>query len=193
MTTKRRLLLASIAYRQGTGDALDGLLNAIASRLQQSEHAIAGAIKHSVLRPERCRCDMILENLHTGEFIPISQDRGAEARGCVLDASALEGVVGSTLSGLEDGARFLVVNRFGKQEVDGRGFRPAIEFAACHRVPCLVGVEQDNLSMWRAFAGDLHEELPSNLERVWDWCLGALSQGDPQSQRVGHGERKLFA
>jgi len=175
MTIEPRPLLAAVSYRRGAGNMIDTLLGTIASRLVKAGHGVAGAIKHETQRPDRHRCDMVLENLHTGEFVPISQDLGAEARGCMLDSYALESVVGSTLAKLESGAEFLVINRFGKQEVDGRGFRPAVEFAACHQVPCLIGLEQENLMAWRAFAGVLGEELPCNEDLVWNWCLDALA------------------
>lgn len=174
MKPQPQCLLAYITYQRGAGDELDGLLSAIASRLSKAGHTLAGSIKHSVPRPDRCRCDMLLENLHTKEFVPISQDRGPEARGCALDSSALESLVGSTMTGLEIGATCLIINRFGKLEAAGRGFRPAIEFAVCRQVPCLIGVEYGNLPAWRAFAGPLGEELPCQEDRVWEWCTGAL-------------------
>ncbi len=165
--------LAAISYRPGNGNALDAVMSTIASRLLNNGYRVAGAVKQNTHRPGRRRCDMKLEILHSGETISISEDRGPEARGCSLDTGALESAVGMTITGLERGADILIVNRFGKLEANGRGFRPAIEFAVGHDLPCLVGVSHEYIGAWQEFIGAVGDVLPVQVDDVWQWWLGA--------------------
>ena len=82
--------------------------------------------------------------------------------------------VGASASGLEAGTDLLIVNRFGKREAEGRGFRAVIEQAVTSGVPVLVAVSAANLDSWNAFADALDERLESHLPSVIGWCRGAL-------------------
>lgn len=117
---------------------------------------------------------MVLEDLSTGQIVAISEDRGPEARGCRLDPAALERLFGAAAAGLDAGADLLVVNRFGKREAEGRGFRGAIEAAVTTGVPVLVAVSAANLDCWNAFTGALDERLEPNVVAAIRWCRGAL-------------------
>ncbi|MGH1418888.1 MAG: DUF2478 domain-containing protein [Hyphomicrobiaceae bacterium] len=173
MSEEAGRLLAAISYQPGNGNALDVVMSTIASRLSENGYRVAGAVKHNTHRLDRRRCDMQLEILSSGETISISEDRGPEARGCSLDTGALESAVGMTIAGLERGADILVVNRFGKLEANGRGFRPAIEFAVGHDLPCLVGVSHEHMDAWQEFTGSVGQELSVHVDDVWQWCLSA--------------------
>jgi nucleoside-triphosphatase THEP1 len=117
--------------------AADAVLTSVARVLAGLGTRLAGAVQHNPSRPDRCRCDMVLEDLATGEIIAISEDRGPEARGCRLNPAALEQLVGAAAASLERGADLLIVNRFGKREAEGRGFRAIIETAVTSGVPVL--------------------------------------------------------
>lgn len=49
------------------------------------------------------------------------------AKGCRLDPRALAALSGSLLGELDAGTQLLVLNRFGKGESEGHGFRAVIE------------------------------------------------------------------
>lgn len=176
MTDQKNQLLAAISFQNGGGDAVDEVLRTIVDRLRDGGTSIVGAIKHNASKPGRTRCDMSLEDLSTGELTHISQDLGVEATGCTLDTGALESAVGLTQAGLERGGNFLILNRFGKREEVGHGFRSAIEYAAGHQVPCIVGLGQDHVQGWQDFTGSLSVELPCSIEPVWEWCRDAQSR-----------------
>src|SRR3546814_12857392 len=76
-------------------------------------------------------CDMDLRLLPDGPVVRISVDRGAEARGCRLDAGAVEQSV-LWVAGTLESAELLVVNKFGKQEAEGKGLSGTIAEALDH-------------------------------------------------------------
>jgi len=78
---------------------------------------------------------------------------GPEARGCRLDADALETAAGHVAARLTAGADLLIVNKFGKHEAEGRGFREMMATAVDLNVPVLVGLNGLNRDAFEAFSG----------------------------------------
>ena len=109
-------------------------------------------------------------------MIRISQDLGPSARGCRLDAAALEETVAIVEERLAHGADILIVNRFGKQEAEGRGFRSAIALALSRDIPVLVGLSQLNLEAFSAFTDGLAQELPAEIGALEDWAAAQFHQ-----------------
>jgi hypothetical protein len=70
-------------------------------------------------------------------------------------------------------AELVVINKFGKQEAEGRGLRGVIAEALERGLPVLVGVNGLNLPAFLAFAGGCATELLPNAAVVGDWCLAA--------------------
>ena len=65
------------------------------------------------------------------------------------------------------------MNKFGKQEADGRGLAGTIATALERGMPVLVGVNGLNLPPFLEFAGGLAQALPPERQAVLDWCLSA--------------------
>lgn len=164
--------------------AADALLFDLAARLRARGLRLAGAVQRNVDRDPARRCDMDLHVLAAGAVVRISQNLGTQARGCRLDAAGLEqavGLVGAALgSGPDDvpdsGPDLLLVNKFGKQEVDGRGFRPLIAQALLQDIPVLTAVSSGNLAGFLAFADDMADSVPATPEAVEAWCLRAVGR-----------------
>jgi nucleoside-triphosphatase THEP1 len=173
--------LAGIVFEPGEGGRIDGLLAELAKKLRQRGATLAGGIQRSVPGRDGCRCDVLLLDLATGREIAISEDRGPLARGCRLDNNLLETQVGATLTALEQGADLLIVNRFGKCEVEGRGFRPAIAMAAAEGIPVLVAIGRPNCDHWRDFAGGLGVELAPEPASLEAWCRARLALPGPDA------------
>ncbi len=146
--------LAAIHYGDGQSELVDALIAQAAKSLRMRGAKLAGAIQVNKPRTDRCRCDMDLEDLATGTLVPISQDRGKEARGCKLNMQGLEEIVGLSQAALQAGAEILIINRFGKAEADGRAFRPVIAAAAEKGIPVLLAVSDANLAAWKTFTGE---------------------------------------
>jgi nucleoside-triphosphatase THEP1 len=154
---------------QGEGD---GFLAGIAQALAASGLSLAGAIQSNyVFDPER-RCHMDLTLLGSGQVIRISQDRGRHARGCRLDAQGLAFAVGQVEARLDRGeAALLIVNKFGKSELEGEGFRDVIGKALVAGVPVLTTISPAARAGFLDFAGEFAVELPPDMGTVLDWCL----------------------
>jgi len=161
--------VAAIAYDSGQGAQTDDLLAEIAHELQHSGHILAGTIQRSFDRADRCACDMLVRDLSTGIEVKISEDRGVDARGCRLNQQQLEGLVGSTLAALEGNVDVVILNKFGKQEMLGRGFRDCIGQTLAARIPTIIGVNRTYLDAWRQFAGDYADELIPERRVVETW------------------------
>jgi nucleoside-triphosphatase THEP1 len=147
-----------VAILYSDGREVDPVIRRIADRLQAEGWSCAGFVQRELPRPDRSRCDMILEDLVTGVSVVISQDRGPGARGCRLDLSELLRAATLVRAALAEGPDLLIVNKFGKSEGEGGGFRPLIAEAVERGVPVLVAVPWRNIDSWRRFAADLATE-----------------------------------
>jgi nucleoside-triphosphatase THEP1 len=165
-----RLAHISIAGRGET----DRFLSTIATRLEAAGVRLAGTVQTNIARADRTRCDMDLRVLPDGPVYRISEDRGAAARGCMLDHGALEQTVAEVTRRLE-GADVLLVNKFGKAEAEGRGLVPVIGEALSRGMTVLVGVNGLNLPQFLDFAGGLSQALPAEEAAVADWCLKGVT------------------
>ncbi len=176
---------------QGRG-RIDLLIAEVVARLETHGVALAGTVQTNIHRNDRHHCDMDLRLLPDGPTVRISVDRGAEARGCRLDAGVLEQSV-LWVSGALDGAEFLVINKFGKQEAEGKGLSGVIADALERGFPVLVGVNGLNLPAFLAFAGEIATELTPDAGSVADWCLAALAGSGSQARHPPHTEELATA
>lgn len=178
---------------QGRG-RIDLLLADAVDRLDAHGVALAGTVQTNIERGDRPECDMDLCLLPDGPVVRISVDRGAAARGCRLDAGALEQSV-LWVSNTLDGAELLVVNKFGKQESEGKGLAGTIADALERGLPVLVGVNGLNLPAFLEFAGGIALELTPDADSVADWCIAmmAVTRNKPQSGAVETGRPGAIA
>ena len=96
---------------------------------------------------------MVLVDLAGGRSIRISEDRGAGARGCRLDTNELLQAMSLARGAMTARPDLLIVNKFGKSESEGGGFRDLIAEAVEQEIPVLVAVPWRNIDAWRRFAG----------------------------------------
>ncbi|MCX7888919.1 MAG: DUF2478 domain-containing protein [Rhodobacteraceae bacterium] len=153
--------------------ATDRLLARLAGRLARAGILACGAVQQAVPNGAGRRCHMDLRILPDGPDMRISLDRGPLARGCRLDAGALEAAVAAVEARLGAGARCMIVNKFGKHEASGRGFRPVIARALDHGLPVIVGLNPLNREAFDHFAGGLAERLPDRLAALESWLAAA--------------------
>lgn len=159
--------LAAILYSEGA--ACDLLLAGVADRLACDGLRLAGAVQVNDRYDALCACDMTLRDLTSGKAIRISQRLGRYARGCRLDPAALEEAVGLAEQGLAGGADVVILNKFGKAEAAGHGFRPMIATAVEAGVPVLVGISEVNRPSWEAFAGGEGNVLEPTEQAILAW------------------------
>jgi nucleoside-triphosphatase THEP1 len=164
---------------EGRG-ASDRLLFEIASLLQADGFRLAGAVQENIAREGRRRADMVLHLLAEGTLRQISQDLGAQSRGCCLDPAALAEVVARVEVALHDPVDLLIVNKFGKAEIEGRGFRPLIGQALVEDIPVLVAVGRGSREGFDAFAEGMAEWIDPSPDAALAWCRAAI--GHPAGQ-----------
>jgi nucleoside-triphosphatase THEP1 len=173
-----------IAYTMapGQGDT-DLLLLGIAETLSGNGYNAGGTVQINTER-EGGPCDMDVKVLPAGPNLRISQDLGQGSTGCRLDPEALETAVGLVAARIRPELDLLIINKFGKHEADGRGFRSVIAEAIGLDIPVLVGLNALNLDAFLEFAGSEAEALDPNPQAILCWfdpCLGATRF--PKNQR----------
>lgn len=149
------------------------LLAKVAKQLAERGVRLAGTVQLDTERTEEFHCDMDVLVLPDGPKIRISQYLGADARGCKLNPEALETAVAATEAEIAKGADLLIVNKFGKQEAEGRGFRSAVGEALSRDMPAIIGVAGTTIEAFRAFVGEA-EELPPEPEAILGWAIKAI-------------------
>lgn len=151
----------------GRGDT-DLLLHGLAQDLIATGWKPAGLVQINSER-DAGPCDMDVQVLPNGPVLRISQRLGTASRGCRLNPEALETAVGLVQADLHNGADCLIVNKFGKHEAEGRGFRPVIGAALELGIPVLVGLNGLNEAAFHEFAGGMADRLPPTAEALRDW------------------------
>lgn len=167
-----------------TRGVLDAVILRVALQLEAEGLRLAGAVQAP---PDRAppdggagRCDMKVRLLGTDRVICISQRLGPHARGCRLDVCALEDAAAEAervLAGSCPSGRphLLIVNKFGKAELEGRGFRPVIANALGAGIPVLTAVGRGGLPGFEGFADGFATALPFAAEPMLEWCRDAVA------------------
>ncbi len=160
----------NLAYTMapGRGDT-DLILLKLAKVLATRGLRCCGTVQINSERGDTGPCDMDVQVLPDGPVLRISQDLGRSARGCRLDPAALETAVGLVSASLGQGADVLIVNKFGKHESEGRGFRGVIAEALSMGIPVIVGINALNLPAFEIFAEGMATSLPPEARALEAW------------------------
>jgi hypothetical protein len=166
--------LAAIRYEAGF--PIDEFLARIANTLRAERIRLGGALQENAPGGETRCAAMSLVDLATRKRFQISQDLGALAEGCRLDAQGLAEFVA-----LFDGAPYhdvelLILNRFGKAEAEGGGLRPVFARAMEAGLPVLTAVRAPYDEAWAQFHGHLASDLPADIDAVLGWCRDTVRQ-----------------
>ncbi|MBU2961195.1 DUF2478 domain-containing protein [Citreicella sp. C3M06] len=153
----------------GAGQA-DRLIAAAAQALGAQGVRLAGAVQVNLDRGAEHKCAMDLHILPGADVVRISQDLGSQSQGCRLDPDGLERAAGLARAALDRGADLFIVNKFGKQEAEGRGFRPLINEALSCGIPVLVAVSGGHLAAFEAYADGLGTALTPDLASLLNWA-----------------------
>lgn len=163
-----------IAYTMapGRGDT-DLLLSRLASTLASQGYTTCGTVQINTNHASGL-CDMDVRVLPDGPTLRISQDLGLASKGCRLDPAALETAVGLAEARLDPNVDLLIINKFGKHEAEGRGFRTIIAGALDLEIPVLVGVNTLNLSAFKEFVGPEAVHLDPSDKPILEWLAMTL-------------------
>lgn len=166
-----RLAYTIASDRGGT----DTVVAALADRLIGRGLRVCGTVQFNTEVAGDVPCDMDVRVLPVGPKLRITQDLGKGSRGCRLNPSALETAVGYVSRSLSGGVDLVVINKFGKQEAAGGGFRNLIGMALAEDTPVLVGVSSRNRDAFESFAEGLATAVPANIGALERWVAGALA------------------
>ncbi len=112
---------------------------------------------------------MDLTTLGSSRVFRISQPLGNGLAGCRLHPGALAQCSSFIEAELEEGADLLILNRFGRGESEGRGFRELISRAIELDVPVLIAVRPTYEEAWAEFGAGLSCDLPMTQDIVLTW------------------------
>lgn len=155
----------------------DQLLSNVAAKLQADGLRLSGVVK--VLENEQegdHYCDMDLRVLPDGPEIRITQSLGEGASGCRLNPAAITEAVAVTERVDAAEIDLFILNKFGPQEAEGRGFCDAIASALENGTPVLVGVGGGCREALDAFVDGMAEVLSPEAEAIDNWCQTAISE-----------------
>lgn len=151
----------------------DAFLAGLAAHLQGQGLRPAGTVQVNSGGDCAKHCDMDLHVLPAGPILRISQNLGPAASGCRLDAGALEEAVALSRVRLQ-GADLLIVNKFGKHEAEGRGFRELIAEAMAQGLPVVIGVNTQNAVAFHSFSGGVAEPLVADAALIAEWIAADI-------------------
>ena len=167
-----------IVSAEGRGET-DRLISETALALVKGGAQLSGIVK--VLdepQPEGSHhCDMSVQVLPGENTIKITQSLGDGSQGCRLNPTAIVEAVAAVESSANATMDLFVLNKFGPQEADGRGFRDAIAAALENDVPVLVGVTPGTRAAFDAFTAGMAVELPADNQGILIWCQSAIAKG----------------
>ncbi len=165
------MTLAYVIAQHPTGHPgeIDQLLTAFAALHLTAGTKLAGVVQSNTACAGTHHCDMDARVLPDGPIIRISQSLGSAARGCRLDPAALEQTVAEVARRLSPDTGLLIINKFGKHEAEGHGFRELIAEALSLEVPVLVGVNKTNLEAFLEFTGGCAEPLNPDSQTLLAW------------------------
>jgi hypothetical protein len=156
---------------------IDRLVSLTAARLEADQKRLNGVVKVLEDNPDLAHdCDMDLRVLPDGPNIRITQSLGAGSNACRLNPAAIQEAVGEVERLSSADADMFLLNKFGPQEGEGHGFRATIAAALENGVPVLLGVGTTMRDAFDEFAQGLAEELPEDLDKIYEWCCKAMAE-----------------
>lgn len=157
--------LAALVY--GADEDPDALLRAFAADLNARGVRAVGLVQISATCENRPRLSAML--VHSGEQLQLFQDLGADAAGCKLDVGQLLAAGARVAGAIDAGADLVIINRFGRQERDGKGLSYLIERALSAETPVVIAVAQSRLADWNKFAGSMSMTMPCDRAALDAW------------------------
>jgi hypothetical protein len=156
--------LAALVYEQDQDP--DEILRDFAAELNRRGYRAVGLVQLG----HHCVDDNLSAMLvHTGERLPLFQDLGNCSAGCRLDVGQLLGAGQQIATAIDEGADLLIVNRFGRQEREGKGLSYLVERALSADIPVVIAVPSHRFADWIKFADGMSVKLTCSREALDGW------------------------
>lgn len=165
-----------LAYTIAPGrGATNALLDDLANTLIEKGFMIHGTVQKPSASASGHPCDGDIFVLPDGPKLSIAQNLGHGSRGCRIDPDALEKAVALCEARVGGQTSLLLINKFGKQECEGRGFRNLIADALAQNVPVLVGVNKLSIEDFLTFSAGAAQQLPATEAALLEWFQSSLA------------------
>jgi len=163
--------VAALVYGQGQDP--DPILSDFAADLGASGHLAVGLVQLG----HRCRDAALSATLlHTGESVPLFREIGNAGGERRLDLARLGNAVERIAHAIDRGADIVIVNRFGRQESEGKGLSPLISRALAADMPVLIAVPGHRFADWIRFTEGMSVKLPCNRRALDTWWDGVAAR-----------------
>jgi hypothetical protein len=172
--------LAALVYDKDQDP--DALLRDFAADLNRSGRRAVGLVQIGDQSGPAPQLSAML--LHSGLRVRLFQDLGPEATGCMLDVGQLLDAGVQVCDALDAGADLVIINRFGRQEREGKGLSYLIERALSADVPVVIAVASNRLAAWSEFAGTLSVTLPCTRAALDEWWNRISRGGEEDAGQV---------
>src|SRR6202790_5292261 len=159
--------LAALVYEKDQDP--DQILREFAADLRACGYRAVGLVQtgHHCLDAPKLSAMLV----HTGEELQLFQNLGACATGCRLDVGQLMDAGAQVASAIDQGADLVIVNRFGRQEREGKGLSYLVERALSADIPVVIAVPHHRFADWIKFADGMSVKLHCDrysLDAWWD-------------------------
>jgi hypothetical protein len=124
--------------------------------------------------------------IHRGVDVDLFQQAATYTRGRRLDLDKLAQARSAMMAAIDEGADLLVVNRFGRQEQQGRGLARLIEHALRADVPVVVPVPAFRFDDWIAYVEGMCVKLSCDRAALEAWWNGLANRGNRATRHVQH-------
>ncbi len=159
--------LAALVY--GSDQKPDDVLREFAADLDGRGYRSVGLLQlgHHCLDPE-----LSAMLIHRGKRVRLFQDLGRCAQGCRLDVDQLMEAGVQIAEAIDEGADLVVINRFGRQEREGKGLLHVIERALEADIPVVIAVPESGFADWLKFSGGMSVRLRCDRDALELWWSG---------------------
>jgi hypothetical protein len=157
--------LAALVYERDQDP--DQLLHGFASDLKARGYRAVGLVQFGHHRVDAPKLSAML--VHTGEELSLLQDLGSYATGCRLDVGQLLDAGEQVAGAIDQGADLVIVNRFGRQEREGKGLSYLVERALSAEIPVVIAVPSHRFADWIRFADGMSVKLHCDRESLDAW------------------------
>ena len=174
--------LAALVYEPDQDP--DRLLREFAADLNAGGYRAVGLVQlghHCVDAPK-----LSAMLVHTGEELPLFQNLGACASGCRLDVGQLLDAGAQVASAIDQGADLVIVNRFGRQEREGKGLAYLIERALSVDIPVVIAVPSHGFADWIKFVNGMSVKLHCNRDSLDAWWNALSNRNAAPRRQNGH-------
>jgi len=144
----------------------DAILREFAADLNGRGHRAVGMVQ---LGHHCLNAGLSAMLVHSGQELQLFQDLGTCSAGCRLDVGQLLDAGQQIAGAIDQGADLLIVNRFGRQEREGKGLAYLVERALGADIPVVIAVPSHRFADWIKFADGMSVKLRCDRESIDAW------------------------